>query len=122
MTKFRARFIELMTPNKRDVEIIKAIETGGNSLLGQPRNGSVPTNQSFEQLESVECDSVIIENYSEVTLQVKRGSTATTYYNIPPDTGREIDVQENANELFIRNGTDSTAADFIYHIVNEDVN
>lgn len=91
-------------------------------MLGQPRNAAVPTNQSFEQLEDVEGSSVVIENYNEdITLQVKRGSTATAYYNIPPNSGREIDIDERASELFIRNGTNADAADFIYHIVGEDV-
>lgn len=89
-------------------------------MLGQPRSLAVPINQAFVQLADVIGESVIIENYTTVTIEVKRGA-GTVYYVIPPDTGREIDVAENANELSVRNGTDNTTVNVTYHVVGEEI-
>lgn len=122
MTPQRKRFIEKMTPAQRDVEVIIALGGAGvDDAVAQPRTGQAPINQAFVQLANVAGESVVIENYTSKDLEVRRGAGGTVYLKIPAGTGREIDVQSNANELYVRNATDNTTADFTYQVIGEAV-
>lgn len=108
-----------MTPGQRDAEIVAALGgAGANDAISQPRSETAPINQAFIQLADVEGESVVIENYTTKDLEVKRGA-GTVYYRIPSNTGREIDVTDNANELSVRNATDNTTATFTYQVIGE---
>lgn len=111
-----------MTPAQRDAEIIETIqnqETGVNGASAQPHSGQAPINNQFVQLEDIDGDSVVFENYTDKELNVRRGLTGTVFYVIPSGTGRQIDISENANELYVKNNTDETVATFTYQVIGE---
>lgn len=124
MTPQRKRFIEEMSEAQRDVEIINAIEVGAggggaNAATAQPRQGTTPTANGWVQLANVAGNSVIIENYTGKKLEVRRGASGTIFLPILDGMGREVDIVANANELYVRNITDTLGVTFLYTVVGE---
>jgi len=119
---------EHQTPAQRESELwetikdaTEAIESGGAPVLGQPRTAAVPINQGWIQLADVGAKGVIIENDTGKLIEVRRGGSGTVFYEIADGMGQQLDVLENANELFARNGTDNAAVTLRYHVQGEEV-
>ena len=97
---------------------LNAIVNGiGVQALGQPRE-ALSDGSGWVQLEATKCAAVVFSNSSDAAFLIRRGA-GTVYLTLPPQSGKLMDVQEFASELYVRRAVAGDPALLTYELNGE---